>query len=320
MAFFDRKLLLSMLKGAATYLPAYSIYERYHSRRSFHSGRNARFCYSLWLRNLVFLAQNNVVSRIASMAELGTGGSLGIGICALFTNADSYCALEVEDTFDCELNIKLVEELYDLFRNNTSIPDDDEFPQINLKVHAYHFPKELLIKLGFNKKLIKERLFELSAAIRSLQNTPHNSIISIQNSWVDTLNSRKECFNYIFSRAVMEHVSSPKAIYHKLSQLLVKNGLMFHDIEFHSHNITGNWDGHYHVPNCQWAIVFGKRKYFLNRCYPADHLEYVKNTNLKVLSTYLIRKTPYFQPLNIHSPNPDDSSIYGMSFLAQKLC
>ncbi|MCX6327518.1 MAG: hypothetical protein NT144_12850, partial [Bacteroidia bacterium] len=44
--------------------------------------------------------------------------------------------------------------------------------------------------------------------------------------------------DFIFSRAVMEHVTTPGSIYKCVSNQLKVDSFMFHDIEFHSHGLT----------------------------------------------------------------------------------
>ena len=81
----------------------------------------------------------------------------------------------------------------------------------------------------------------------------------------------------------MEHVDYPRNIHKYVSDLLKTDGLLFHDIEFHSHGISNLWNGHYFYSPIVWKLIKGKRKNFLNRLTLTEHLEIIKSTNSAVL-------------------------------------
>ena len=84
----------------------------------------------------------------------------------------------------------------------------------------------------------------------------------------------------------MEHAKEPQLVYKDLSLLLKKNGLMFHDIEFHSHGITKIIDRHFHLNPVLWKIIFGNRKYYLNNYPPHYHLTNFQTNNLIVIGSF----------------------------------
>ena len=75
--------------------------------KSKHSSSNAEFCYSLWLSILVLFRENGLNPNLNIVGEIGTGGSMGMGICALLTGSAKYYALELEDVYDKENNLRI---------------------------------------------------------------------------------------------------------------------------------------------------------------------------------------------------------------------
>src|SRR5262245_49632118 len=55
----------------------------------------ARYCYSIWMRHLIAAQSGGLDPNPATVAELGPGDSLGVGITALLTGAKRYFALDV---------------------------------------------------------------------------------------------------------------------------------------------------------------------------------------------------------------------------------
>ena len=78
------------LAGLATYVPGYEYLEPTGGTSS------ARYCYSVWLRHLVMAYDSGLLQRPpATVAELGPGDSIGIGLAALLSGARKYHALDV---------------------------------------------------------------------------------------------------------------------------------------------------------------------------------------------------------------------------------
>ena len=76
--------LRPFLVGAATFVPGVRGL-LVSAKEAFGLGGavSARYCYSVWLRHVVLLAQNGLWKYPKSVAELGPGDSLGVGFCAL---------------------------------------------------------------------------------------------------------------------------------------------------------------------------------------------------------------------------------------------
>src|SRR5688572_27073147 len=85
--------LRGMAKGAATLVPPVN---RMLSVRTGEGTSSARYCYTVFLRQLVRTRQVHDFGRPVpeSVAELGPGNSIGVGLAALLAGAERYSALD----------------------------------------------------------------------------------------------------------------------------------------------------------------------------------------------------------------------------------
>lgn len=137
--------LKSIIKGLLSYTPVKPLL----IRKGTGGTDSARYCYSVWLRHLVLLYQNGMKEHPKIIAELGPGDSLGIGMAAILTGAEKYFAFDVIKHSNLKQNISILEELINLFLNQTDIPDESEFPDVKPKISNYSFPKEILPDKNF---------------------------------------------------------------------------------------------------------------------------------------------------------------------------
>lgn len=295
----DIKLVKAILKGMVTFIPGVSYLLKKKKTKSKHSASNAEFCYSLWLSILVYFNENGIKPNLKRIGEIGSGGSIGIGICALLTGSEKYYALEIENVYDKENNLKLLDEIVLLLKNKT--PISDKFKQINIKIDSREFPEDLIKPIYFNESILSDIKTDLLTSCKRYQK------LKIIKKWenVNTLN-----LDFIFSRAVMEHVTNPNDVYKGIAFHLNEKSYMFHDIEFHSHGITKKSYGHFFIPNILWKIIYGKRDYFLNRWDFKKHLSAMIENGFEIVKT---RKTL----INIEAK--DEQVLYGATVLAKKI-
>lgn len=269
----DHKLIASVLKGFLTFVPGVNCLARVWKRKSKHSGYSAVFCYTLWLSILVKIDERKLIVDLNKIGELGCGGSVGVGICALLTGTKEYFGLEIENNFDKNSNLKLLDDIIDLFRNRTPLPI--RFKQLNIKISDKTYPDKL-IRPRFNDFVFISELkkdIENNCSI----NSKHMKIIC---NWQDNAISN---FSFIFSRAVLEHVNNPEKIYRNIDMKLLKGAFMFHDIEFHSHDLTQEVNGQYTISPFVWKIISGNRHFFLNRWTLSDHIKALKSMNFQIV-------------------------------------
>src|SRR5882762_1839083 len=129
----------ALASGLATYLPRWDLV------RATGGTDSARYCYSVWLRHLRCAhASGRMPAHPRTVAELGPGDSIGIGLAALLSGADKYFALDVVKYTDLVGNLPIFEELLELFHRRAPIPDDQEFPGVYPKLPTYAFPEDIL--------------------------------------------------------------------------------------------------------------------------------------------------------------------------------
>ena len=274
----------SILRGLISYIPYSYFFYKKLKKEGAHSSSNARFCYSLWLRILVTLYNHNHFDRVSNIAELGSSSSLGVGLAALLTGTQSYTALEIVRSEMLERNIRIFDELVELFKNKEDIPDDQEYPKINIKLISYKFPNHIFTKEVHTNLLKEERLQSLRESIQNYEKSDQiNNKIKYIVPWEKSLKRLEGNFSFIFSRAVMEHITDYKGIYNKLMLCLKPEGIMFHDIEYHCHKTSKYWNGHWCYPSFLWKLVKGERPFVINRATHSTHCRFLKSCNLNLI-------------------------------------
>src|SRR5262245_49747377 len=137
----------NIIKGMLTYVPGLNALRQ---RRGSTGGSDSpRYCYSVWLRHLVILNSYGFKVDGAVVGELGPGDSIGIGLAALLSGAQSYVGLDVVP-FSAKSDVfRIFDELAELYAKNESIPEEKEFPEVRPKLRSYEFPNDLVDSSAF---------------------------------------------------------------------------------------------------------------------------------------------------------------------------
>jgi hypothetical protein len=260
-----------VLKGLLSYLPGF------HHLTS--SGTNptisSRYCYSVWLRHLVLAAENGLSTEPRRVAELGPGGSIGVGIAALLTGSEHYYALDVVKYADHDRNLAVLEELIDLFKRQPNIPAKDEFPALRPILDSYAFPYHVLSKDRLSWALTDERIAAIRRALTDPENEARGNFrIQYVAPWHMADAIPAGTLDLIFSQAVLEHIDDLDTFYRLSSRWLKENGVMSHQIDFQCHNSASRWNGHWAYSQAMWALIRGKRAWLINRQPYSAHLAF----------------------------------------------
>jgi len=283
----DYKLLKSIIKGSFTFIPGVNYLLEKKKRKSMHSGSNAEFVYSLWLSVLVYLSENKIKTSLSKIGEVGNGGSLGIAFCALLTGSKEYYDFEYKGNINIPRQIELLDQILILFNEKTPIKSYDH---INIKVLDQSFPNDLIFSY--------EKQIEIAEKLKKdLHNNLNDSkLIHLVKHWE---RASSLSLNFVFSRAVMEHVLKPLDVYKAINKHLLPNSYMLHDIEFHSHGLTQQIDGHMRISNFWWYIIFGKRSFYNNRWRMEQHLLTIKKTGFLIKKFQEIFRTDQYSKKQI---------------------
>lgn len=278
----DKIQIRAFIKGIASCIPGIGLMRRHEG-----GGANyARYCYSVWLRHLKMVHAHGLPTVPGVVAELGPGDSLGIGIAALLSGAKTYHAFDVVHFIRREKNLGLYEEILDLLRKRSSVPDDREFPEVFPRVDSYAFPAWLdNDNMAFAQS--PERLAAVRAALSG--KSCSNALISYSVPWNDQSLINESSVDLILSQAVLEHVDNIDQAYAAMFRWLKPGGFISHEIDFKSHGTSRQWYGHWCFGDRAWRIVRGNRPYFLNRQPLSFHLRCIKNAGLTI--SYVQRQT-----------------------------
>lgn len=291
------KLCIALAKGIiAGYIPA-----RLYKPKGTGGTISARYSYSVWLRHLVMAHKNNLSTRPNVIAELGPGDSLGIGLAALISGANKYYAFDVVKYANNQRNIKIFEELISLFKRRERIPDENEFPEIKPHLGSYEFPCKILRNDYLNVMLKNDRIKSIrNALLNKGKNYGDEIEISYFVPWYDLNIIKEASVDMVYSQAVLEHVEDLEHIYKTLYCWLKPGGFMSHQIDFKSHGLANEWNGHWTYSDFVWKIIKGKRSYLLNRQPHSKHIELIRKGGFEIVCDIQFRNRSKIQKKHLN--------------------
>jgi len=278
---------LPLLKGIATNVfPRLSLVE---FRRRDLDCDLSRYCYSVWLRHLIKLHESGLPTEFGVVAELGPGKSLGLGICALLSGATTYYALDLVRYCGAP-DVDMLWKISKLFRGRKSIPDDREFPDLQPKLRSYEFPSRILSETRLGGALKEERLQAIAAAIMDTGGRPEpHAVIQYFAPWNDAGIIKDETVDLLCSQFVLEHVDDLSETYRAMQRWLAPGGIMSHCVDFKSHAMTRDWNGHWACSDRLWNLMRGKRPYMLNREPHSSHVKLIRQSGFEIVSDFTTR-------------------------------
>jgi len=272
--------------GLSTYVPGlYEVITKMRNSSSGGAARFSRYCYSVWLRYLVMAKNNNLIQKVPkTVAELGPGDSLGVGLAALLSGSKKYYALDVVPLANFSSNLSVFDELVKLFQNRDSIPDDTEWPDLFPKLHSYEFPKDILSDEIIDVSLNSERIAKIRNALANQDVCSSEITIQYFVPWTSVGIIKKNSVDMILSQSVMEHIEKLNEAYSAIFQWLKASGVMSMEIDFSNHVMAKRWNEHWGYSDFMWNnIIWGKRPYSLNRQPHSTHLTLMKKNNFKIV-------------------------------------
>jgi hypothetical protein len=250
-----------VLKGLLTYIPG--LYTTF-KKGTTGGTDSAKYCYGVWLKHLTLLWANGLREMPETMLELGPGDSLGTGLAALLSGVKRYYAIDVMEFANIERNMVVFDELVELFmkcaeRPTKGWPDFDAYLDSNL------FPSHILTKEILQSTLSSERISSIKKDLQNLSYQKENSSIRYIITAKDSPILDKGSVDLILSHAVLEYVANLEALFQSFEYWLKPRGWMSHQIDFSSHSLTPEWNGHWAYNDWMWKLLVGKRPISLNR-------------------------------------------------------
>jgi hypothetical protein len=215
------------------------------------------------------------------VAELGPGDSLGIGLSALISGCDKYFAFDVVEHANVERNLKIFDEIVELFRKMENIPDANEFPKVKPYLESYDFPKDILNNDRLATSLEKKRIDRIRNSIADFN--ANNSMIKYKVPWDGDSSLEKNSIDMIYSQAVLEHVDYLCEAYKSMRLWLKPSGYISHQIDFKCHGTADEWNGHWGYSDFVWKLIRGGRAYLLNREPHSTHISILSAEGYKIV-------------------------------------
>jgi len=308
--------LRQLVYGIATFIPGVQTFRQ----KGTGGTDTSRYCYSIWLRHLVMAKNNGLNAYPKVVAELGPGDSLGIGLAALISGSEQYFAFDVVEHANTQRNLKIFDELVELFRNRTPIPGDDEFPVVKPSLSNYDFPVEILDEKRLSEALEESRIKRIRDSLANFH--ANNSLIQYKVPWYNENILEKESVDMIFSQAVLEHVDDLKGTYRSMYLWLKPDGYISHQIDFRSHGTSDEWNGHWVYSDLLWKLIKGKRAYLLNREPYSTHIKILEEESFQLVfdakNKFKSNLTREDFAKRFKSMSDDDMTTLGVFFQATK--
>ena len=249
-----------------------------NNRHGVGATASAKYCYGVWLRHLIHAKNCGLSSIPATVAELGPGSSIGCGLAALLSGASRYFALDAVSMARVDENLRVFDELVDLFRRRSGIPDENEFPDIYPPLETCEFPSTVLDDDLVGEALNPHRIQQIRDSISA------GGMIDYQAPWSDPASIPAETVDFIFSQAVLEHVDDLPGMYMCMNVWLKSGGYVSHTIDFRSHGLANAWNGHWTCSDALWKVIRGRRQQLINRAPYSTHIDLLIANGFKVVA------------------------------------
>lgn len=282
-----------LLFNAATFVPGATMLppvKRVLARRELGTGGTdqARYCYSVWLRHLIFAEANGLNCAPRAVAELGPGDSLGIGLASILSGVERYYAFDVVAHASAQRNLAVLDELISLFRARADVPDGSELPRVGPALDDYRFPGKLLTAERLEQALDPRRLDRIRESLRNCASG--ESMIQYRAPWNTQGAIEHESLDLVFSQATLEHVDALRDVYRAMYLWLKPGGYMSHQIDFKCHGSATQWNGHWTYSDLMWKLVRGKDTWLINRQPYSTHVQLTQDCGFRIVGQQCVRK------------------------------
>jgi hypothetical protein len=271
--------LTPIVKGLATFIPgAYRVFGSHQTGGT----DSALYCYGVWLKHLTFLWESGMRSMPQTLAEIGPGDSLGVGLAALLSGVSNYYALDIVRFSSPERNLKVFENLVSLFKARAARPTKG-WPDYDAHLNVGLFPYSILSDEILERSLCEERLHSIRHALVNPQYCGKEVSIKYMVPWLDDGVIERDSVDVILSHSALEHVADLKTTYRALYSWLRSGGIMSHQIDFTAHGVTSTWNGYWCCTPALWKIIVGKRPFLINQQPCSAHAQLIKSQGFQII-------------------------------------
>jgi len=273
--------LKPLLIGALTFLPGVPALLW---RKGTGGTSSASYCYGVWLKHLTMLKRNGLHAVPQSVAELGPGDTLGVGIAALLCGASRYYAVDAIPFATPEVNARMVDEIAELLRNRAPRPHKG-WPDYDETLDEGLFPSSILTEDLLAASLHPRRVARIKAAFSRPQDTSDDDIlVRYIAPWRGDAGAvPAQSVELVMSHAVLQSVRELDATYAALAGWLAPGGWMSHQIDYGSFNTARAWNGHWTYYDGLWKLIAGRRPFLINREPHSRHMALMRANGLEVV-------------------------------------
>jgi hypothetical protein len=243
---------------------------------------NARYCYAVWMRHLTYLARYNEGIIPAKVTEIGPGDSFGVGLAALLSGSESYFALEAIEYWNSERNLRILDELIELFSKREVIPGNEEFPLLQPVMENYAFPSDIITDTILQRSMDKHRIQRIREELKNPDNE-NNVMVRSKVPWHDKGIIEAQSQDFIFSHVVIQHIEDIENTFSNMNYWLKSSGYMSHLIDYKSLGFTNRWNGHWTFSDREWRRMVGGRKFSQNRLPHSAYIQLFEKYNFKIM-------------------------------------
>ncbi|MEO6528399.1 MAG: hypothetical protein ABIP93_17395 [Gemmatimonadaceae bacterium] len=274
-----------MLGGLKSYLPALA--GGYKGAVGHTTGA---YCYSVWMRHQAVIAASIPRFSPRNVVELGPGDSLGIGCAALLSGSERYVGLDVVAHASPEHDVRVLDELVELFQSRAPIPSETQFPKLLPRLSSYSFPTALFSPEGPRRiRAEPARVEQIRSALLQRTNVLYDDIpLGYVAPW-DERSVERDSTDLVVTQAVLQDMahgdrsSKLAETFAAMATWLRSGGVMSHQINF-AFPGGEEWNHHWRHSDAAWRVVRGNRPFFENRAPLSTYLKLCEQSGLEVVS------------------------------------
>lgn len=240
---------------------------------------SARYCYGLWLKHATLLHQAGMPFP-DSVAEIGPGDSLGLGVTALLSGVRNYHAYDAERFARPAHDAGWVDDIAAMLRHREPRPVKG-WPDFDACLDAGLFPSGVLTPALLEDALTDTRIEEIRQSLAAV--SPGSAgRIRYCAPWDPSSVPRRE-YDLIVSHSVLEYLKDPRDQFRAFATMLKPGGWMSHQIDLSSLGITRRWNGHLAYSDRLWKIASERLSHRPNRLLPQDYLDALRDTGFELV-------------------------------------
>lgn len=265
--------------GAMTHIPGMM---QLLAKKGTGGPTSAAYYYGVWLKHLVMLGRSGLGTIPDTLAELGPGDSLGVGLAAMLCGVNKYYALDVIEFSNPDANVKVFDELLTLFRQRAARPSKG-WPDFDDDLDEKLFPSHILTDEVLSASLSSERINLIRKCL--IDPSADNGSVKIKYMvpWSEEGVVARESVDVIVSHGVLQSVVDLEGTYRALNAWLKSGGLMSHQIDFTCVRNAKEWNGHWAYGEKTWAFIQGRRPFLLNREPHSTHIALMQKYGFEVV-------------------------------------